>query len=92
MNVWVAGREVDAWYPAERVIIEIDSWEYHSDRETFERDREKDAAALALGIETIRLTKRRMRDAPEHEAERVLAILARRAEPAEHPQETLTTL
>lgn len=81
VNVWIAGREVDAWYPEERVIVEIDSWEYHRDRDSFERDREKDAAALALGIETIRLTKRRMRDTPEQEAERVLSILrARRLE------------
>ena len=93
VNVWVAGREADAWYPVERVIVELDSWDYHSDRETFERDREKDAAALALGIETIRLTKRRMRDAPEREAERVLAILAmRRDQSPDHGTQTLTTL
>lgn len=76
----MAGREVDAWYPEERVIVEIDSWEFHSDRDTFERDRDKDAAALALGIGTIRLTKQRMRERPEAEAERVREILrARRA-------------
>lgn len=78
VNVWVAGREVDAWYPEERVIVEIDSWDYHSDRDTFERDREKDTVALELDIETVRLTKRRMRRSPRKEADRVLAILARR--------------
>jgi very-short-patch-repair endonuclease len=80
VNVQVVGRQVDAWYPEERVIVEIDSWEFHSDRDTFETDREKDAAALELGIATVRLTKRRMRESPEHEADRVRRILrARRA-------------
>ena len=77
-NQWVAGREADAWFPRERVIVEIDGWDFHSDRESFEADREKDAAALALGIETVRLTSARMESDPEAEAQRMLRILANR--------------
>ena len=37
------GRVVDAFFRAERVIVEIDSYEFHSDKPTFELDGEKDA-------------------------------------------------
>ncbi len=80
-NVWVAGREVDIWYPEERVIVELDGWDFHSDRESFEDDREEDATALALGIATIRITDPRMTNRPEREAARIRTILrARRAD------------
>lgn len=79
-NVWVAGREVDIWYPRERVIVELDGWHFHSDRESFEDDRDEDATALALGIATIRVTDPRMTNSPEREAARIMTILrARRA-------------
>lgn len=79
-NVWVAGREVDAWFPRERVIVELDGWDFHSDRESFEGDREKDRAALALGIPTIRLTHMRMESDPQSEAATLHRILANRRE------------
>jgi len=77
-NVWVAGREVDIWYPRERVIIELDGRAFHSDPESFEDDRENDATALELGIATIRLTDARMKHTPEREAARIQRILALR--------------
>ncbi len=77
-NVWVAGREVDIWYPEERVIVELDGWDFHSDRESFEDDRDEDATALALGIATIRVTDPRMRNSPEREAARIMTILRTR--------------
>jgi very-short-patch-repair endonuclease len=80
INARVAGREVDAWFAQERVIVELDGWEFHGDRDSFEDDRDKDATALALDIPTVRLTDWRMERAPEREAERLWAILrARRA-------------
>ena len=77
-NVWVAGREADAWFPRERLIVEIDGYPFHSDRGSFESDRDKDATALALGIATVRVTEPRIDHAAEREAERLAAILARR--------------
>jgi very-short-patch-repair endonuclease len=77
-NVWVAGREADVWFPRERVIVELDGWDFHSDRVTFEGDRDKDATALALGIVTVRITDERMEGAPEREAERLWQILRSR--------------
>jgi len=78
INVWVAGREVDAWFARERVIVELDGWEFHRDRASFEADRDRDASALALDILTVRVTHRRVRETPEREAERLWAILRAR--------------
>ena len=35
------GLTIDFGYPAERVAIETDGWAFHSDRDAFQRDREK---------------------------------------------------
>jgi very-short-patch-repair endonuclease len=77
-NVWVAGREADVWFAKERVIVELDGHDFHSDRESFEADRDSDATALALGIATVRITDPRIKVAPEREADRLLKILRSR--------------
>ena len=74
------GRIVDAFFRAERVIVEIDSYEFHSDKTTFELDREKDAAAAVKGLMTVRLTDERMNEDPVREARRLGAILVARRE------------
>jgi hypothetical protein len=80
MSAVVAGYEVDALFPDEKVIVELDSWEYHKDRSSFESDRERDAATLAAGFVTVRITWGRMTAA---EAARLHAILeSRRPGPA----------
>ncbi len=81
MEARIGRRRVDARFVAERVIVELDSWEFHNDRRAFEDDRERDAAHLALGYVTVRITWDRQHGAPEAEAERLDRILrARRAE------------
>jgi very-short-patch-repair endonuclease len=77
-NVPVAGREADVWFAQERLIVELDGYDFHSDRMSYEGDRDKDATALALGIATIRITDRRIRNAPEREADRLRSILRTR--------------
>jgi len=77
-NVYRFGHEVDAVYEAERVIVEIDGYEFHSDRDSFERDRDRDADRLAGGYATLRITKERMHQRPEREARRLLGILEAR--------------
>jgi very-short-patch-repair endonuclease len=70
--------EPDILFPEERVIVEIDSWKYHSDRGAFESDRDRDAERLAAGIETVRVTEERLENTPAREAERLHAILRAR--------------
>ena len=71
-----SGREVDALYPRARLIIEVDSWKYHRSRAAFERDRLKDARALAEGYRTLRTTDRRLQHAGDAEADIILRALA----------------
>jgi Transcriptional regulator, AbiEi antitoxin/Protein of unknown function (DUF559) len=80
VNARVAGYEVDALFRAERVIVELDGYEFHRTRDAFERDRERDATTLAAGFETVRITWDRLQSSSAREAARLQAILsARRA-------------
>jgi very-short-patch-repair endonuclease len=78
VNARVAGYEVDALFAAHKVIVELDGYEYHRGRRSFERDRERDAALLAAGYVTIRITWERLTTQPEREAARLRQILTSR--------------
>jgi very-short-patch-repair endonuclease len=82
INAHVAGYEVDVLFPRERVIVELDSWEHHQDRSAFEGDRERDAATLAAGHVTVRITWGRYAGRPEAEAARLGEILRQRRQSA----------
>jgi hypothetical protein len=75
INVHVNGREVDAYFPEHNLIVELDGWDHHKDREAFESDRERDAENLRYGLKTLRITKQRMTQTPDREAERLQEIL-----------------
>jgi hypothetical protein len=77
-NIWIAGHKRDAWFPNERVIVELDGWDFHKDRHAFESDRERDANALLAGIITVRITNERMKHTPAREAARLDQILQSR--------------
>lgn len=65
-NVHVLGREVDALWPEAKLVAELDSWEHHSHRAAFERDRARDPKFLIAGYRTIRITHLRLdREASE---------------------------
>ena len=64
MNARVAGYEVDAYWPAHKLVVEIDGWRYHRSRGRFEDDRRKDAALTVAGYRVIRITARRLRYEP----------------------------
>jgi very-short-patch-repair endonuclease len=61
-NVTIDGREVDALYREQKLIVEIDSWDYHGDRPAFRRDRRKDGRALASGYRTLRVVTDQLDD------------------------------
>ena len=82
INVPMDGRIVDAFFPAEGVIVEIDGYEFHSDKATFELDREKDAEAAVNGLMTVRLTDQRMSENPVREARRLRKLLEDRRDHA----------
>jgi hypothetical protein len=74
-NTQLHGYEIDALFPAERVIVELDGAEFHLDREVFESDRERDAALLEAGYVTVRITWERLKQQPAREAARLRKIL-----------------
>jgi hypothetical protein len=74
-NARVCGYEVDALFEAEKLIVELDSWEFHRDRTSFVNDRNRDADTLAAGYATVRITWERPDDM---EAARLRRILAAR--------------
>ncbi len=78
MGAPVCGFIVDALFPAERVIVELDSWDYHNGKIAFETDRERDAETLAHGYVTIRVTRERLDERPRQEAKRLHGIVASR--------------
>jgi len=74
----LGGYIVDALFPVEKVIVELDSWRFHKGKIAFEADRERDAHTLANGFVTVRLTDERLDERPQHEANRLHAILESR--------------
>ena len=68
LNVVVGGVEVDAYFPEQRLIVELDSYAWHSGRRVFESDRKRDRDHLRVGIPTIRFTWESMTFDPHGEA------------------------
>jgi len=78
VNTQVACHEADIYFPAHKLVVELDSHEYHGGRHQFELDRDRDADLLAAEIATVRITWERMNLGPEREANRLRTILAKR--------------
>jgi very-short-patch-repair endonuclease len=76
-NRLVQGHTVDFIWRAQRVIVEIDSWQFHGDRKAFETDRRRDADLHAAGHTVLRITARQLRREPLYVAARLGALLAR---------------
>ena len=74
-NAEVLGREVDAFWPEQRLMVEADSFEFHSHRAAFEGDRARDAAMQVAGYRVIRLTHRRLDQEPERVAAQLRHLL-----------------
>jgi len=74
-NVLIEGKEVDFVWRDQRLIVELDSWEYHRTRQAFEDDRRTDRRLKAAGWTVIRVTWRDLDDPDALEAElRALAL------------------
>jgi Transcriptional regulator, AbiEi antitoxin/Protein of unknown function (DUF559) len=73
------GYIADALFVQEKVIVELDSREFHMGAIPFEGDRDRDADMLAHGFVTVRVTGERMEERPQREAARLHKILAAHA-------------
>jgi hypothetical protein len=63
-NAPLHGFEVDFYWPAHAVVVEIDSYGFHTSRWAYERDRRKDAALRSHGMPPLRFSRRQVRDEP----------------------------
>jgi very-short-patch-repair endonuclease len=64
-NVKIEGHEVDLVWRAQRLIVEIDGYAFHSMRSSFEQDRRRDRSLVAAGWRIVRLTWRQLTEEPE---------------------------
>jgi len=64
-NVYLDGYEVDAVWEEQRVVVELDGYEFHRTRAAFERDRERDAKLQAEGWRVLRFSWRQVVFEPE---------------------------
>jgi hypothetical protein len=65
VNVLVEGHLVDFLWPREKVIVETDSWGFHGDPRSFERDHETDVALTAAGYDVHRATYKMLERDPD---------------------------
>jgi very-short-patch-repair endonuclease len=75
-NAQLLGHEVDALWPAAKLVVELDSWEHHGHRTAFERDRARDLKLMIAGYRTIRVTHRRLDREPDRLAAEIRQLLA----------------
>jgi Transcriptional regulator, AbiEi antitoxin len=77
-NVWLFGKEVDALFEEEKVIVEIDTWSTHNSHKSFQSDRKRDARAAEHGYLTVRMIADLLQQEPYGEAESLRRTLVKR--------------
>jgi very-short-patch-repair endonuclease len=75
VNSKVKGYEVDFLWRSARLIAEVDGFAFHSSRDAFERDRERDGVLVAAGFRVLRVTWRQLTREPEAVLARLLRAL-----------------
>jgi very-short-patch-repair endonuclease len=71
-NVPLAGFEVDFYWRAAKLVVEVDGFAYHGSAARFVRDRQRDSALAAAGIQVLRLSWHQI----EREPDKTLVQLA----------------
>jgi len=75
-NEPLLGFVVDALWPTQRVIVEVDGYTYHQHRAAFERDRRRDQQLIAAGYRVLRVTWIQLRDRPIETIAAIVKTLA----------------
>ena len=73
VNVKLGEWEVDFLWRSQRLVVEIDSWNYHRGSVAFQDDHARDLDLRAAGFTVLRYTERQL----EEEPGRVVADVAR---------------
>jgi very-short-patch-repair endonuclease len=75
VNVRVGDFLVDFLWSESRLIVEVDGYEFHRDRSSFESDRARDAELITQGYRVLRFTYRQVTENPALVASRIRALL-----------------
>jgi len=75
-NTRFSGFEVDFLWRAERLVVEVDGFAFHSSANRFEQDRLRDARLAAKGLRVMRVTWRQLEREPVAVAARLAQTLA----------------
>ena len=75
-NAHVEGFMVDFFWPASALIVEADSYTYHSIPSSFESDRERDQQLTLAGYTVVRFTYKQVTRRPAAVASRVRRLLS----------------
>src|SRR6201989_2992935 len=78
-NCPVAGFSADFCWPDERLIVEVDGYDFHSNRAAIERDHRRDLVHREAGYEVWRFTARQLKDEPVYVATVIARALDRRS-------------
>jgi hypothetical protein len=65
VNVMVEDHLVDFLWPSQKVVVETDSWSYHGDHSSFERDHQIDVDLIAAGYDVHRATYKMLERNPD---------------------------
>ena len=79
VNARVGRYVADFLWREQKVIVELDGYDYHRGRAAFERDHERDAEHQRMGFLVIRVTGRQLARETEAILVRIAMALARRA-------------
>jgi very-short-patch-repair endonuclease len=80
-NVVVHGHEVDFYWPAARLVVEVDGYAFHGSRVRFEADRRRDSELIAAGLRVMRVTWRQITEEPLATVVRIARALGPDREP-----------
>lgn len=76
LNAWIGDVEVDAFWPGERVVVELDGWAHHREREAAARDRDKTNRLQLAGCVVLRFMHGDLVGRPAEVAAAIRAALA----------------
>jgi very-short-patch-repair endonuclease len=67
--------ELDATWPEQRLVVEVDGWAAHGTRKAFEADRARDRALVVAGWRVLRITWRQLTTEPDAIAAQIATLL-----------------
>jgi very-short-patch-repair endonuclease len=77
-NLFIEGYELDAYWPAERFAVELDTYDHHGSPAAFEADRLRQEDLKLAEIEMTRITGTRLDREPEAVIARLRRLLSQR--------------